>query len=64
MLYDSTPEEEDSFSMEPVEVGVAFINERLGSSLAADEMQQLLANVEFTVAINNEELVDLPSFLA
>lgn len=61
VLYDSTPEE-DGFSMEPVEVGVAFINERLGSSLAADEMQQLLANVEFTVAINNEELVVTPPF--
>ncbi len=60
-LYDSTPEE-DGFSAKPVQVGVAFINERLGSSLAADEMQQLLQNVECTVAISETDLIVTPPF--
>ncbi len=40
----------------PVEVSAHFINERLGSDLSAVEMQQVLQNVEFDVAIQSENL--------
>lgn len=40
----------------PVPITAAFINERLGSSLSAKEMQQLLENVEFTVAADGDNL--------
>jgi phenylalanyl-tRNA synthetase beta chain len=40
----------------PVMVTAAFINERLGWSLSADEMSTLLGNVEFAVAIENDVL--------
>ena len=40
----------------PVTVARQFINERLGLHLTADEMKQLLTNVEFTVDVDGEEL--------
>jgi phenylalanyl-tRNA synthetase beta chain len=39
-----------------VKVSADFINTRLGSKLSADEMASLLTNVEFKVAVENEEL--------
>lgn len=61
LLYDSNPEE-SSFSVDPVVVTTTFINSRLGSSLSAEEMQQLLTNVECTVAVSEEGLVVTPPF--
>lgn len=40
----------------PVPITTTFINERLGSSLSAEEMRQLLENVEFTVAVDGDNL--------
>lgn len=40
----------------PVTVTTGFINERLGWNLSADEMSKLLANVEFKVEANGDEL--------
>jgi len=40
----------------PVVVGREFINTRLGLHLTADEMKQLLTNVEFTITVNGDEL--------
>jgi len=40
----------------PVTVARQFINERLGLHLTADEMKQLLTNVEFTVDVDGENL--------
>ena len=40
----------------PVTVSTAFINQRLGLQLSAEEMQTLLTNVEFRVSIENDEL--------
>lgn len=40
----------------PVPVSASFINERLGLKLNADEVKQLLENVEFTVAVEGENL--------
>lgn len=39
-------------STPPVETTLSFINERLGLTLSAKEIAQLLGNVEFTVEIN------------
>jgi phenylalanyl-tRNA synthetase beta chain len=39
-----------------VKVTADFINARLGSQLTADEIAKLLTNVEFKVAVDNEEL--------
>ncbi len=39
-----------------VSVTAQFINERLGWNLSADEMGKLLANVEFKVEVNGDEL--------
>lgn len=41
---------------EPITVSTSFINERLGLQLSTNEMRELLTNVEFEVAVNNEEL--------
>lgn len=47
--------------LSPVSVGLKFINDRLGSSLSISECKQLLENVEFTVTINDDDLVvDVP----
>jgi phenylalanyl-tRNA synthetase beta chain len=40
----------------PVPVSVEFINERLGLTLSADEMKQLLENVEFSVSVDGDSL--------
>jgi len=40
----------------PVPVTATFINERLGLKLSADDMKQLLENVEFTVTIDDKTL--------
>lgn len=40
----------------PVSVTAQFINERLGWHLSPDEMAQLLTNVEFDVAVDDETL--------
>ena len=40
----------------PVSVSVGYINVRLGLTLAAAEMKQLLENVECSVAVNGDEL--------
>jgi phenylalanyl-tRNA synthetase beta chain len=40
----------------PVPVTIQFINERLGSELSADDMKQLLENVECSVGIENDQL--------
>jgi phenylalanyl-tRNA synthetase beta chain len=40
----------------PVTVTTAFINERLGLNLSAEQMQTLLQNVEFSVVVQGEEL--------
>ncbi len=40
----------------PVPVTIAFINERLGFNLSADEMKTLLENVEFSVAVDSDTL--------
>jgi phenylalanyl-tRNA synthetase beta chain len=40
----------------PVSVTVAFINERLGWNLPAEEMRTLLTNVEFAVELSGDEL--------
>ena len=42
--------------MTNVKVTTGFINERLGSDLKADEIKQLLENVEFIVDIAGDEL--------
>ncbi|HEV2412451.1 MAG TPA: phenylalanine--tRNA ligase subunit beta, partial [Candidatus Saccharimonadales bacterium] len=39
---------------EPIRIDAQFINERLGSSLAASEMATLLRNVEFDVTVAND----------
>jgi phenylalanyl-tRNA synthetase beta chain len=41
---------------EPVKVTASFVNARLGSQLSANEMKQLLENVECKVEVNGEEL--------
>ncbi len=47
--------------MNKVNVSVGFINDRLGSSLSAKEIKQLLENVEFIVEAENDNLlVDYP----
>ena len=61
VLYDSAPED-NNFSWEPVEVAVAFVNKRLGSSLTSEQMSQLLTNVEFTVETVDETIVVTPPF--
>ena len=40
----------------PVPVTTEFINERLGLKLSADDMKQLLENVEFTVTVDDKTL--------
>jgi phenylalanyl-tRNA synthetase beta chain len=40
----------------PVPVATRFINERLGFDLTASDMKTLLENVEFTVAVEGDEL--------
>lgn len=40
----------------PVTVTTAFVNERLGSSLGAEDMKTLLTNVEFAVEIESDSL--------
>lgn len=49
---------------EPVEVGVEFINDRLGLSISASEMKELLENVELRVSVsggdNGTLKVDVP----
>ncbi len=44
-----------------VEVSTDFINARLGSSLSADDIKQLLENVEFLVTINDKQPATLNS---
>ena len=39
-----------------VPVSTSFVNERLGLKLSADEMKKLLENVEFSVAVEDENL--------
>lgn len=41
----------------PVSLTIDFINERLGSSLSANEVASLLKNVEFAVEVKGDELV-------
>lgn len=59
--FDSTPEE-DRFTQEPVEVTIDFINSRLGTTLEAETVQQLLENTEFGVVINENDIVVTPPF--
>ena len=40
----------------PVKISAAFINDRLGLKLSAGEIKTLLANVEFGVELNDDEL--------
>ncbi|HVV67388.1 MAG TPA: phenylalanine--tRNA ligase subunit beta [Candidatus Saccharimonadales bacterium] len=42
---------------EPVKVTTNFVNTRLGSQFSADEVKQLLENVEFSVAVSGDELM-------
>lgn len=46
----------------PVSVDVAFINERLGTNLKADEAAHLLRNVECSIAVNKNTLAVTPPF--
>lgn len=50
---------DDFYPAQPVEISAGFINERLGLSLAADEIAGLLANVEFRVAVVADELLNV-----
>ncbi len=59
--FDSTPEE-DRFTQEPVEVTIDFINSRLGTSLEAEAVRELLENTEFSVDINETDIVVTPPF--
>jgi phenylalanyl-tRNA synthetase beta chain len=53
-LDDKTMERGTLF--EPVKVAADFVNTRLGVQLAAEDMKQLLENVEFKVELNGDEL--------
>jgi phenylalanyl-tRNA synthetase beta chain len=51
-----------TFTLKSVTVTASFINERLGLTLPADQMRDLLQNVEFTVSLDSDTLTITPPF--
>lgn len=56
VIIDSNPELSDD-TLQSISTTLSFINDRLGSSLDAEQIKTLLENVEFDVTVNGSDLI-------